>query len=119
MREKMREHLARRDPRRFDLKQDPGGIADIEFLVQYLALRWGREHPSILRYTDNIRLLDGLCGAGRLAPEESALLADAYRGYRAEVHALALQGIEAAVDAGAFVDWRGRIVALWARLMEA
>lgn len=44
----------------FDLKQDAGGIVDIEFMVQYAALAWSAQHPSLLRYTDNIRILEGL-----------------------------------------------------------
>jgi [glutamine synthetase] adenylyltransferase / [glutamine synthetase]-adenylyl-L-tyrosine phosphorylase len=48
----------------FDLKQDAGGIVDIEFMVQYAALARSREHPELLRYTDNIRILEGLEQAG-------------------------------------------------------
>jgi glutamate-ammonia-ligase adenylyltransferase len=119
MRARMREHLGIRRPGRFDLKHDLGGIADIEFMVQYLALRWGREHPQVLRYTDNVRLIDGLAAAGRLDPEEARLLADAYRAYRAQVHALALQGREAVVDGDAVAELPRRVTALWGRLLEA
>ena len=41
----------------FDLKQDAGGIVDIEFMVQYAALAWSEAHPSLLRYTDNLSLI--------------------------------------------------------------
>ncbi|TLY55142.1 MAG: bifunctional glutamine synthetase adenylyltransferase/deadenyltransferase, partial [Gammaproteobacteria bacterium] len=34
MRERMRRELSAGDALRFDIKQDPGGIADIEFLAQ-------------------------------------------------------------------------------------
>src|SRR5690606_8440563 len=44
----------------FDLKQDAGGIVDIEFMVQYAALAWSHQYPQLHRYTDNIRILDGL-----------------------------------------------------------
>ena len=37
------------DPARFDIKQDPGGIADIEFLVQYWVLGAAAEHPRARR----------------------------------------------------------------------
>jgi glutamine synthetase adenylyltransferase len=44
MREKMRatQHLA---PDLFDLKHSPGGIIDVEFLVQYLLLAHAKDHP--------------------------------------------------------------------------
>jgi len=87
-------------------------------MVQYLALRWGPEHPEVLRYTDNIRLLEGLSAAGRLAPADAQLLADAYRAFRARVHALALQGHEAVIDAEAAGEYRAFVAALWRRLME-
>ncbi len=38
MRERMRKELLKPRAGHFDLKQDPGGIVDIEFLVQYLVL---------------------------------------------------------------------------------
>src|SRR6516225_6949772 len=50
MRERMRRELSRGDARRFDIKQDPGGIADIEFLAQYWALRWAREYPPVVMF---------------------------------------------------------------------
>ena len=41
MRERMRRELSTaRTRQHFDIKQDPGGIADIEFLAQYWALLW-------------------------------------------------------------------------------
>src|SRR5690606_22274243 len=40
MRERQRRELAQGGEGRFDLKHDRGGIADIEFLAQYWALRW-------------------------------------------------------------------------------
>src|SRR5690606_23174264 len=48
MRERMRKELSRGGPARFDLKQDRGGIADIEFIVQYAVLRWAAEYPELL-----------------------------------------------------------------------
>ncbi len=57
MRERMRRELARGDERRFDIKQDPGGIADIEFLAQYWALKWARDYPPVAMFSDTIRQL--------------------------------------------------------------
>ena len=57
----------------FNLKQDAGGIVDIEFMVQYAALAWSHQHPELLRYTDNIRILDGLEQAGLMTGDEVRL----------------------------------------------
>ncbi len=120
MREKMREHLAAGGAGLFDLKQDRGGIADIEFLVQYLALRWGRAHPVILRYTDNVRLLEGLTVSGCLPATDATLLTQAYLAFRARVHTLALQGLEGVAREDAeLTRFRDGVAALWHRLMES
>ncbi len=41
----------------FDLKHDPGGMVDIEFLVQYLVLAHAHRHPALTRNAGNIALL--------------------------------------------------------------
>ena len=76
----------------FDLKKDPGGIVDIEFMVQYSVLINAHKHPCLTEYTDNIRILDGLENCGLLASQDAQLMRDIYRTYRDKVHALSLQG---------------------------
>lgn len=46
MREKMRAHLGNKHRDRFDIKADEGGITDIEFITQYLVLRYAHENRS-------------------------------------------------------------------------
>ena len=72
MRQKMRaEHNTMvRNRAHFDLKRDPGGIVDIEFVVQYLVLKHAAEHAELTRWSDVIRLLEGLEDAGLVATEE-------------------------------------------------
>jgi [glutamine synthetase] adenylyltransferase / [glutamine synthetase]-adenylyl-L-tyrosine phosphorylase len=60
------------------LKLGPGGLADIEFLLQYLQLRHGAELPA-LRETMVDSLLQALRSHALLGPEETAILLDAYR----------------------------------------
>lgn len=120
MREKMRQHLATGGGGRLDLKQDRGGIADIEFLVQYLALRWGHTYPEVLRFTDNVRLLEGLTASGCLPATDAATLTQAYLAFRARAHAQALQGEQAVVpEDEALARLREDVTALWHRLMES
>src|SRR5690606_1553411 len=38
----------------FDLKHDPGGMVDIEFVTQYLVLLHSRHHPALLDNLGNI-----------------------------------------------------------------
>lgn len=118
MRERMRTELGSHRPGWFDLKQGRGGIADIEFMVQYSVLLWAHTHPELTRYTDNIRQLDGLAHAGLMARGDVKLLADAYRAYRARVHRLTLQNEPAVVDEGEFRDFREGVCRIWRDLME-
>src|SRR3569623_300384 len=118
MRQRMRDELGQSDPAQFDLKQDAGGIADIEFMVQYGVLAWACDFPELLRYTDNIRLLAGMAGAGLMTAADAQLLSDAYRSYRASVHQRTLQDEPARVPAAAFAELRVEVLRLWRALME-
>jgi glutamate-ammonia-ligase adenylyltransferase len=78
-------------PGRFDLKQGRGGIADIEFIVQYSVLRWAAEHPELTVWTDNVRLLETLDRLRCCRARAAADLTDAYKALRAAYHRNALQ----------------------------
>ncbi len=92
MRQRMRDELSRGTPELLDVKQDPGGITDIEFLVQYLVLREAWRYPDLVRWSDNIRQLEALAAHGILAPADAEELAEAYRTYRQRMHHLNLAG---------------------------
>ena len=119
MRERMRTELGSHRSGRFDLKQDPGGVADIEFMVQYGTLRWASKLGAHLDFTDNIRLLEGFGRAGLMPDDDIALLADAYRAYRRRIHQLSLQESEGVVGDEEFAEFRSAVIAIWKRLMES
>lgn len=79
----------------FHLKQDAGGIVDIEFMVQYAVLAWAHQQPALSEFTDNIRILEQLQinsdVSADINADQTALLCDIYRAYRAVTHRLALQ----------------------------
>ena len=75
MRERMRRELSRAERGHFDIKQDPGGIADIEFLAQYWALRWAQEYPPVALFSDTIRQLESVASAD-LVPQATRGRAD-------------------------------------------
>ncbi len=90
MRRRMREELSLAAAGSFDIKQDPGGIADIEFLVDYWVLAHSAEYPELVEFPDNIRQLEALARVG-LVPEALCLrLKEAYLALRQRVHELAL-----------------------------
>ncbi|MDR2876461.1 MAG: bifunctional [glutamate--ammonia ligase]-adenylyl-L-tyrosine phosphorylase/[glutamate--ammonia-ligase] adenylyltransferase [Chromatiales bacterium] len=119
MRERMKHELDRSGHGRFDLKQGAGGIADLEFIVQFAVLRWAGEYPALLRWTDNMRLLETLQNVGLLSREEAQTMMDAYRAYRARIHRLALQESSDTLAADdEFTAEREAVIALWRRLLE-
>ena len=100
----------------FDLKQDAGGIVDIEFMVQYAALAWSQTHPPLLRWTDNIRILEELEHEGLMPAADASLMREVYKAYRAAAHRQALQNEAGVVAGNQFVDERQQVLRIWREL---
>ncbi len=118
MREKMRTNLAPKDPAVFDLKQSKGGIADIEFIVQFEILAHASENEALATYTDNVRLLDGLAENAFISTDNAVLLKNAYCQYRDYGHRQVLQGKPAIADSDQFVEIRAQVEQLWHEFMD-
>ncbi len=118
MRERMRTELDSSTAEIFDLKQGRGGIADIEFMVQYEVLANACHCPDLLIFTDNIRQLDGLERLGILSTADADQLRNAYRGLRRRVHQLKLQEQPAQVSNDVARDERDSVVRIWRQIME-
>lgn len=113
MRERLRKEHASTNPDLFDIKQDSGGIVDIEFLVQYLTLLESHEHPSLLKWTDNVRILQTLVETGIMNDYHAHFLKDTYLTYRATVHKLSLQEEPAIVPENRFRAQRASVEKIW------
>jgi len=113
MRERMAAEKVRHDATQADVKHDPGGIVDIEFMVQYWVLRWAHEHPGLTRHTDNIHILEALQAEGRLDPGRARLLAEAYRRYLSVEHRLKLMERGSLADPAELDDWPEKVRAVW------
>lgn len=113
MRLRMREAHPNRSPL-FDLKQDEGGMIDIEFIVQYLVLRHAAAYPELTANAGNIALLR-LCG--RLGLIDAGLaeeVAAAYRTMRRLQHQVRLQGQDnARVEPALVAVHAGAVTRLW------
>ncbi|HEY2780552.1 MAG TPA: bifunctional [glutamate--ammonia ligase]-adenylyl-L-tyrosine phosphorylase/[glutamate--ammonia-ligase] adenylyltransferase [Steroidobacteraceae bacterium] len=120
MRLRMRKELSRSGAGQFDIKQDAGGIGDIEFLVQYWVLASAQAHPELLTYTDNIRQLEGLAAVGIVDEATSLWLKQAYIGYRTVLHHLSLEGDgERIVTAEPYQETRDRLREIWRATFES
>lgn len=123
MREKMREHLGTSEHEAqseglFHLKQDQGGIVDIEFLVQYQVLAHAISYPSLYRYSDNIRILDACEAEGLLSAAEAEQLREAYKAYRATGHRLSLQEQSSVIKEAEMRGLRDQVRTIWQRVMQ-
>jgi glutamate-ammonia-ligase adenylyltransferase len=113
MRERMRRELSKARAGEFDMKQDPGGMADIEFLAQYWALSWAARHPAVAMFPDTIRQLETLA-SGALVPQATVdVLTDAYRAYRTRGHHRSLRDAGNVVPAGEFEAQRAAVRGIW------
>ncbi len=113
MRKKMSDHLANKKSGRFMLKQDQGGITDIEFIAQYLVLRFSHDKPELTRWSDNVRIFESLMNEGVMSAEQSQQLTHAYTTIRDEVHHRNLLNLSADVDESKFSQQRQDVVNAW------
>ena len=94
MRQRMLDSHASNSETEFDLKQDPGGIIDVEFIVQFLILAHAHQHPQLTKNLGNIALLGIAADLGLIATELADPVRNAYREYRRMQHAARLNGNE-------------------------
>jgi glutamate-ammonia-ligase adenylyltransferase len=113
MREKMRAERLKPVQGQFDLKQSPGGIVDIEFLVQYLVLGHAHRFPDIVVWTDNIRLLESLSLEGVIPASHSQHLQQAYVDMRQTIHRLTLQEKEPVVPEERFEQTASAVIQIY------
>jgi glutamate-ammonia-ligase adenylyltransferase len=118
MREKMREALATKDKDKFDLKQSKGGIADIEFIVQFGILDQAPADAALTTYTDNVRLLEGLQQQGFISKTDEQMLKNAYCTYRDFGHKLVLQGDKAVIAETDVAKMSAQVEQIWHEYME-
>jgi glutamate-ammonia-ligase adenylyltransferase len=93
-------------------------MTDIEFMVQYAVLRWAAEHPALVSWTDNLRLLETIADLELLPATACRQLRDAYFAYRADIHQSALQQVDGLVDQKRFLNHRRQVSAVWQDLFE-
>jgi len=123
MRHKMRDNLGSKpdatgERQTFHLKQDAGGMVDIEFIAQYCVLRFSSEHPELLQWTDNMRLLETVEQVGLLTSEAVAQLSEAYLVYRQADHDASMQQVASVVSADQFTEHRANVTRVWQGLFD-
>ncbi|MBU1181883.1 MAG: bifunctional [glutamate--ammonia ligase]-adenylyl-L-tyrosine phosphorylase/[glutamate--ammonia-ligase] adenylyltransferase [Proteobacteria bacterium] len=117
MRDRMRKEHLKPEKGVFDLKQDTGGIVDIEFLVQYLVLLKSSEHIELTKWTDNVRILQTLAETKIIDDYTAHFLKEAYLTYRLTAHRLSLQEKPARIEDGRFKELQDKVTKIWDTLI--
>jgi len=113
MREKMRQHLADKSED-FDVKQNAGGLVDIEFMTQAGVLIHAEANADCLRHTATLELIKELKDIGWYEAEEAEAIADAYRYFRKLKN---WQNLKCEADETNVAQHRDNVKAVWQRLM--
>lgn len=117
MRERLRKGMLKATPGMFDLRQDRGGMVDIEFLVQFLLLSNAHQYDELTTWTDNVRILKTLSDVGVIDDNTAHLLRDAYLIFRSALHRLSLKEQPALVPDTQFGSLRDKIIDIWHHYM--
>jgi glutamate-ammonia-ligase adenylyltransferase len=113
MREKMRNHLANKTDG-FDIKQDAGGLVDIEFMTQAGVLVHASQNAGCIRHTATLRLIAELTKLGWYSADEAENIANAYRYFRKLKN---WQKLQCEADLSEIPRHRDNVTAVWRRLM--
>ena len=98
----------------FDLKHDAGGMIDIEFIVQYLVLRYAADFPVVTADIGNIALLKLAGELGLVDASLAGTVANAYRLFRKRQHQIRLSGEDRArVSAEDAKEAASAVTQLW------
>ncbi|WGO83982.1 bifunctional [glutamate--ammonia ligase]-adenylyl-L-tyrosine phosphorylase/[glutamate--ammonia-ligase] adenylyltransferase [Arsenophonus apicola] len=119
MRQKMYQYQANRQQAYFDLKTDPGGITDIEFIAQYLVLRYCADNVALLRWSDNVRIFTLLAEYAVMSNEEAEQLIKIYTEMRDTLHHLSLQALPSKVLVCQFEQQREKVLHSWQKWFYA
>ena len=105
-------------PGHFHIKNDPGGVTDLEFLVHYNVLLHAGSRPEIIEPTATVMILDRLAHCGLLDTETVEFLRACYFTYRDRIHVLSLQELPPHSPPDEFADERGEIRKLWDKTFD-
>jgi len=128
MREKMRDALGSKGGAKqpvdgsaaemFHIKQDAGGLVDIEFIAQFGVLYCATENVSLSEITATRKLLVQLVECGLLSDVQAKSLVDAYKDYRTCSHQRALQQLSSLLEARIFETQRNAVKKIWQHVFE-
>ncbi|PXF56494.1 MAG: bifunctional [glutamate--ammonia ligase]-adenylyl-L-tyrosine phosphorylase/[glutamate--ammonia-ligase] adenylyltransferase [Deltaproteobacteria bacterium] len=118
MRKKLINQYGNKHSGKFDLKHDPGGLTDIEFLIHYMVLANAFRYPDLAEWSNSSRLLEAFEQKDLIRKRYTDVLLEAYVSYRKTINKLSLQERPAYVEAGDFTNLRSGVREIWDEVME-
>jgi glutamate-ammonia-ligase adenylyltransferase len=116
MRQKMLDSHAGKS-KLFDLKHDPGGLVDVEFVVQTLVLGHAWQYPELTANRGNIALLKMAADRDLIPANLTESVRNAYRDYRRMQHVLRLNNQKSLVEPAAVAGQIAAVRALWQHIL--
>ncbi len=117
MRAKMLDSKASHTEGIFHLKNDQGGITDIEFMVQYAILAHAHKDMDLCEYSDNVRLLERLADHGFVPTAMAREITEIYCQFRNVMHRIALQAGEPEVSDNQYQAQRKVVRKYWKTML--
>lgn len=119
MRQKMQSHLGTqdKDAHQFNIKQDFGGLVDIEFLAQYMVLAYASEYHELAVWSDNVRIFETVAKTGLWSQQWCDKLTETYLLLRQKTHELALSDKKIIVDDEAWEEIRTFVRDVWGQVV--
>lgn len=126
MRQKMKEHLGTKSSNQpnnhglvqpFHIKQDFGGLIDIEFLAQFMVLAHAHAHPSLAIWSDNVRIFEEVVQTELWSADWCDRLTQAYLALRKTTHELALSEKQVVVDDDNWQAIRAFVCGVWGEVI--
>jgi len=118
MRKKIIQANCRSNGTEYDLKFDHGGLLDVEFLLQYLILRWANQYPELATGTETETLIQALVDTKILEPRDGKLLGEVLENYLRAENNLKLQEKSALIPLEKFSHEKKWINKLWQLFLE-
>jgi glutamate-ammonia-ligase adenylyltransferase len=116
MREKMRNHLDKSTDLQFDIKQDKGGLVDIEFLAQFLVLAHANKTPDLMLACDNLGIFKLLFKFNLIEKTDQQQLSNMYQSLRALGHQATMQNEGQLMDKEKLTG-QSTISAIWQKFL--
>lgn len=102
---------------RFDIKHSPGGMVDVEFVVQYVVLSYTAQYPELRGNLGNIALLRQAELVGLLAPGMGEAAAKAYRDFRHRQHRARLDEASTQIDPTLVQGHQQAVLGVWEHVL--